>query len=90
MPWATAPTPSSATSRPESKVTMVTRKGQAWTPEDDADLRYLLADNAGISRLRDALGRSGGAIGARLGKPGSRRTDMCRPESSNQQEKDNV
>jgi hypothetical protein len=69
---------------------MVTWKGQIRPPGHDADLRDLLADNAGISRLRDALGRSGGAIGARLGKPGSRRTDMCRPESSNQQEKDNV
>ncbi|MDB5705630.1 MAG: hypothetical protein JWN66_2746 [Sphingomonas bacterium] len=67
---------------------MVSRKGQAWTPEDDSDLRDLIADNAGIPRLRVALGRSGEAIDARLGKLGLRRTDRRRPGQSSREEGD--
>jgi hypothetical protein len=58
---------------------MVIRKGQVWTPEDDATLRNLMADNAGIPRLRVALGRSGEAIDARLSRLGLRRTERRRP-----------
>ncbi len=58
---------------------MVIRKGQVWAPEDDAALRDLIADNAGIPRLRIALGRSGEAIDARLSRLGLRRTERRRP-----------
>ncbi len=58
---------------------MTIRKGQAWTPQDDADLRELIAVDAGIPRLRAALGRSGEAIDARLSRLGLRRTDRRRP-----------
>lgn len=60
-------------------------------PEDDAALRDLIAENAGIPRLREALGRTGEAIDARLSRLGLRRTGRRRPGNPiGQQEKDNV